>query len=144
MTEKNDPGTLAGTTGNDIQPGGVERKSSAGWAFEWPTSDETRRARIGHVSLLGWLRYHAPVDGVLGVADVEFPRRGVQRCRLRWVRGRLRVETVGAGFTIQWREVNPKFAWIVAELVVAVDPEVRTPEGEVPYIASPSNSWGAP
>jgi hypothetical protein len=106
--------------------------------FQW-----SGHVSIGDVGLVDWHRKPglAPT-GVIGFADVAMPRRGICRCRLRSYRGRVRVEWAGSGLSVQWREVNQRYAWAIVELIVEIDPGVRADDGSVPFIPSPA--WGAP
>jgi hypothetical protein len=98
---------------------------------------------IGDIRLISWRREpQITPRGVIGVAYVDIPRRGICHCRLRSYRGQVRLEWAGRGLSVQWREVNPRFAWAVVELITFVDPEVRADDGSVPFI--PSLAWDAP
>lgn len=97
---------------------------------------------IGDVRLTAWRREpRITPRGVIGFAEVAIPRRRGCLCRLRSYRGQVRVEWAGSGLSVQWREVNPCYAWAIVELIVEVDPEVRTHDGSVPFIPPPA--WGA-
>jgi hypothetical protein len=61
---------------------------------------------------------------------------------LRSYQGKVRVESAGSGLTAQWREVNPRYAWIIVFLITDVDPGARADDGSVPFI--PSLAWDAP
>jgi hypothetical protein len=93
---------------------------------------------IGEVRLNRWRREAQLTSlGVIGFADVFLPRRGFCCCRLRCRGGRTWVEWAGSGVSAQWREVNPRYAWAIVELITALDPEARTDDGSIPFIPAP-------
>jgi hypothetical protein len=111
--------------------------------FQWPNGCQSPLG-AGGVWLWTWCREPGLTPrGVIGFADVEFPRRGVCRSRLRSRRGRVWVEWAGNGVAISWREVNERYAWLIVYLITEVDPGARADDGSIPYIPSPP-SWGVP
>jgi hypothetical protein len=158
MTKKKDPGALAGAHGaggnqvrGELLPDTTDRRTGTASpeppaanlaVFRWPMEGMGAIA-IGDVQLCAWRREPRITRlGVIGFADVALPRRGVCCCRLRCRRGRVWVEWAGSGVGIQWREVNPRYAWAIVELIITVDPEARADDGSIPFI--PASSWGAP